>query len=138
MCNAHSSAWQTLSCQLFSFTSLCLRTKSLPSLSIFCFFWAVSRRYGSCQFGFTRLFLSFRVTLRQIVFDLPARFFSVSRSFQEDLSAFLARVSSTAVSSEFLLQFRFLDARNRTCLQPLPNALYANYYGIKDRSFWSV
>ena len=34
--------------------------------------------------------LPFRFTLRQVVFGLPARFFSVSRSFEEDLSAFLA------------------------------------------------
>ena len=58
-------------------------------------------------------------------------FFSVSRSFEEDLSASLARVSGSAVRCEFT----FLDARNLTCLQPLPNALYANYYGLKHRSF---
>ena len=41
------------------------------------FFWAVSRRYGSCYFDFTRLFIPFRVvyTLRQVVFGLPANFF---------------------------------------------------------------
>ena len=71
------------------------------------------------------------LTLRQLVFGLPARVFSVSRSFEEDLSASLARVSGSAVRCEFT----FLDARNLTCLQPLPNALYANYYGLKHRSF---
>ena len=39
-----------------------LRTKS-SSLSIFCFFWAVSRRYAAAMFDFTRLFISFGVYL---------------------------------------------------------------------------
>ena len=39
--------------------------------------------------------------------------------------------SSSAVSSEFKL----LDARKLTCLQPLPNAVYANYYSLKHPSF---
>ena len=38
----------------------------------------------------------------------PARYFSVSRSFQEDLSPLLARVSGSAVISNF----KFLDARD--------------------------
>ena len=71
---------------------------------------------------------------RQVVSGLPARFFSVSWSFYEDLSAFLAKVTGNAVSSEF----KFLDARNLTYLQPLPNALYAKYYSLKHRSLWSV
>ena len=61
-----------------------------------------------------------------------SKFFSVNRSFEEDLSAFLVRVSGSAVSCEFT----FLNARNLTCLQPLPNALYANYFSLKYRSFW--
>ena len=78
--------------------------------------------------------MSFRVILRQVAFGLPARFSSVSRSFEEDLSAFLARVSGSAVTCEL----KILDARNLTCLQPIPNALYTNYYGLKHRSFRSV
>ena len=31
-----------------------------------------------------------------------------------------------------------MDARNLTCLQPLPNGLYTNHNNLKDRSFWSV
>ena len=39
-----------------------------------------SRRYGSCYFSLTCLFILFRLTLRRIAFGLPARFFSVIRS----------------------------------------------------------
>ena len=80
-------------CQPFSSTSLCLRRKY--SKFVLFFFWAVSRRFGSCLFEFTR---PFRVTL--------------------------IGVSGSAVSC----QFKFLDARNLTCLQPLPNPLYTKYY----------
>ena len=35
--------------------------QSLPSLSIFCFFWDVSGRYEPVKLDFTWLFISFRV-----------------------------------------------------------------------------
>ena len=50
------------------------------------------------------------------------------------MSAFLANISGSSVSSEF----KFLDARNLICLQPLPNTLYTNCYNLKHRSFRSV
>ena len=63
---------------LFHPQSLSLRTKS-SSLSIFCFFWAVSRRYATAMLDFTRLFISF--TLRQVVSGLPATFFFCGQVF---------------------------------------------------------
>ena len=99
------------------------RTKPSKFVHILFFFWAVSRRYGAATSTSPTCLNLFRVKLRQVFSGLPARLFSVSRSFQEDLSAFLARVSGSAVSSEF----KFLDAQNLTCLQPLPNTLYTNY-----------
>ena len=89
-------------------------------------------------FVFSGLFLDDMVAVQSCLYTQTAcfwstsKFFSVSRSFEEDLSAFLARVSGSAVSCEFT----FLNARNLTCLQPLPNALYANYFSLKYRSFW--
>ena len=41
---------------------------------------------------------------------------------------------ASAVSSEL----KFLDARNLTCLQPLPNGLYTNQSSLNHRSFRSV
>ena len=81
-------------------------------------------------------FISF--TLRQVVSGLPARLFSANRSFQEDLSAFLARVSRFQVASAVSSELKILDARNLTCLQPLSNGLYTNHNSLKDRSFRSV
>ena len=99
------------------------RTKPSKFFHIYIFFLGCFQTIQSCQFNFTRLFILFRVILRQVVSGLPAKFFSVSRFFWEDLSAFLARVSDSAVSSES----KFLDAQNLTCLQLLPNTLYTNY-----------
>ena len=80
----HSSAWQTLYCQPFSSTSLYLRTKS-SSLSIFYFFWAVSRRYAAAMFDFTRLLILFRVYIiyTWAISGLPARFFLSTGLFME-------------------------------------------------------
>ena len=66
--NAHLYAWKTW-CEPFSSTSLCLRTKPSTSLSVSCFSWAFCRWCDSSYFDFTRLFISFRVTLRQIVYQ---------------------------------------------------------------------
>ena len=63
-----------------------------------------------------------------------SRFFFCQQTFQEDLSAFLARVSGSAASYEF----KFRDAQNLTCLQPVPNAFYTNYNNLKQHSFWPV
>ena len=108
-----------------------LRIKSSKFVHISFFFLGRFQTIWSCQFNFTRLFILFRVILRQVVSGLPVRFFSVNRSFQEDLSTFLARVSGNAFSSEF----KFLDARNLTFLQPLPNTLY-KLFKFKTRQFF--
>ena len=99
--------------------------QSLPSLSIFCSFWVVSRRYRSCQFDFTRLFILFRVTLSynfcQQVFLGGFEFFP-RQSFR----------------CTFNFQSEFLDAGNLTCLHPLSPTPYTNYYSFKNSCFGSV
>ena len=118
--------------------------QSLQSLSMCCSFQAVSRRFGSCQFDFTRLFLSLSgslwstqtgslVSLVYLDFGLPARFF-LSANLEEVLSAFFARVSSGTVNSELAFQ----DARNLNCLYPLPYAPYTNNYSLANSSFQPV
>lgn len=47
--------------------------QNLPSLSLSCSFWAFYRRYANCLFDFTWLLISFRVTLRKVIFGLTAR-----------------------------------------------------------------
>ena len=47
---------------------------------------------------------------------------------------FLVKVSGSAISSEF----KFQNTQNLTCLQPLPNEVYTNYYSLKHHSFWLV
>ena len=57
---------------------------SLKPFSQIKVFWAVSRRYAAAMFDFTPLFILF--TLRHVVSGLPARFFSVGRSFLASVS----------------------------------------------------
>ena len=76
-------------------------------------------------------FISF--TLTQVVSSLPARFFFLPTGLFRKiwvLSSPEFQVAS-AVSSEF----KFLDARNLTCLQPLSNGLYTNHCSF--RSVWT-
>ena len=47
ICNAHSTAWETLWSQLFPSTILCLRRKS-STFSMSCSFWAASGWYVLC------------------------------------------------------------------------------------------
>ena len=81
----------------------------------------------SCYFDFTRLFILFRVTLEQVVSGLPARFSFCQLIFLGRFKCFPRQ------SFRYCYQFwvLFLAERNLTCLQPLPNALYTNCYGLK-------
>ena len=57
--------------------------QSLPSLPMSCSLWSISRQYGSCYLNFTWLFISFRVTLRQLVYlQGSAKLFSGSGSLR--------------------------------------------------------
>ena len=42
------------------------------------------------------------------------------------------------VASTVSFEFKFLDTRNLTCLQPLPDGLYTNHHSFKRRIFRSV
>ena len=128
MCNAYSFAWQTLSCQPSSFTSLCLRTMSSKFAHIF----------------FSGLFLDDMVAsgltwlgnLYRFELHLDRLLLTHQQGFC--LSPGLFRKIWVLSSPEFQVVFLILvlDARNLTCLQRLPNALYTNYYSLKHRSFW--
>ena len=85
------------------------------------FFLAVSRQYAAAMFDFTQLFISF--TLRQVVSGLQAMFFSCRKVFLGRFECFL-RLLEFQVAGAVSSDFKFLDARNLTCLQPLPIGLY--------------
>ena len=116
----------------FIHISLCFRTvfQVCPYL---CFFWAVSRRYAAASSTSQTVYIVYTWTG---CFWSNSKVFFCQKVFREiwHLSTFLTRVSGSAVSSEL----KFLGARNLTCLQPLPNALYTNYNSLKHHSFWSV
>ena len=96
--------------------------QSLSRLSIFCFFWAVSRRYGVLVRLHPPVYLVESYTYTGC-FNSTSKVFFCQQLLLGRFEWFLARVSGSAVSSEF----KFLDTQNLTCLQPLPNALYTNY-----------
>ena len=110
-----------------------LRTKYSKFVHILFFFWVVSRRYGATSLTSPACLYCLELYLDRL-FPIYQQNFFCQQVFWEDLSSFLARVSGIAVSSEF----KFLDARNLTCLQPLPNTLYINYLSLKHCSFRSV
>ena len=83
-----------------------LRTKPSKFVHILFFFWAVSRQYGAASSTSPTCLCRLELYLDRLFQVYQQGFFSLSRSFQEDLNVFLARVSGSAVSSEF----RFLDA----------------------------
>ena len=96
--------------------------QSLPSLSIFCFFRAVSRRYGVLLRLHPPVYLVQSYTYTGC-FSSTSKVFFCQQLLLGRFEWFLARVSGSAVSSEF----KFLDTQNLTCLQLLPNTLYTNY-----------
>ena len=104
---------------------------SLPSLSIF---WDVSRRSAGAILTSPGGLYRLELRLDRLFLVYQQGFFLSAGLFRKIWVFFLAKVSGNAVSSEF----KFLDARNLTCLQPLPNALYTKYYSLKHRSFRSV
>ena len=116
-----------ITCTFFCLADMMMSTfSSLKPFSQIKVLWAVSRRYAAAMFDFTPLFILF--TLRHVVSGLPARFFFLSTGLS--LPEFQV-ASWCAVSSDL----KFLDARNLTCLQPLPNGLYTNHTSLSDHSF---
>ena len=84
-------------------------------------FWAFSRRYGSCQFDFTR---SYRLELHLDRLSLV---------YQQGCLCQQALRKTWVLSS---LKFEFLHALELTCLHPY--ASYTNFYILKCSSFRSL
>ena len=85
------------------------------------FFLAVSRQYAAAMFDLPSCL--YHLHLDRLFLVYKQRFFSCRQVFLGRFECF-PRLPEFQVAGAVSSDFKFLDARNLTCLQPLPNGLY--------------